>query len=247
MKSKKRYSHFLLLLTLASCSLGEVKQQDLDQQPSYRTSGVEQFFLPELPAWANYSIAGECYKSDSFQYMDFPKLVLNYKLNYEQMVELQAQYNIRRQTYFSTTAVKFLKPVEEASFFSNTLEQVRGGVKQFKIPAVPEVDVIWLEAYQQSKKVEELKKMATSGRFEQRLPVIFSSCMSNQRLHRWIQENGLGDAGLYLLSAEWLSPYGPTNELHAGLRVHLSKIFSPGTKVHYLLPDKSLSPIELVQ
>src|SRR5665648_237885 len=120
-----RFLNYLLLLILYSCSNGEVRQAS--RQAPYRTSGIEQFFLPELPTWANHSASGQCFKKHSFQYLDFTKLSKTYQLNYSDLVELQAQYNERLEAYFRSTAVRFLKPVEEASFFSNTIENVKGG------------------------------------------------------------------------------------------------------------------------
>jgi hypothetical protein len=177
--------------------------------------------------------------------MDFPKISANYQLTYPQMVELQGQYNERREAYFSSTAYRFLKPVEEASFFSNTIEQVRGGVKHFKLPNVSEVEIIWLEGYIQANKTDEIKKMVSSGRFDEKLPILFSSCLSRQRLNQWIQENGLDDVGFYLLSAEWLSPYGSDNSLHAGLRLEVSKLLNPGVKVNFVAPENVAFPLEI--
>jgi hypothetical protein len=124
-----RYLNFLVLLTLISCGSSETKKE-FDPSFTYTTSGVEQFFLPELPAWANYSAPGACFKSRSFYYMDFKRLNDAYQLTYAQMVELQAQYNERLENYFRSIELRFVKPVEEASFFSNSLEQVRGGVRR---------------------------------------------------------------------------------------------------------------------
>lgn len=238
----KKFLHCSLLLVLVSCSNGEVKQ-NIDE--SYTTSGMERFFLPELPAWANYSTAGRCYKSSSFQYLDFPKISANYQLNYEEMIEFQAQYNSRREDYFRTTAQRFLKPVEEAAFFANSLEQVRGGIKQFKAPAVAEVDIVWLEGFIQKNKLDELKIIMNSGEGNERLPILFSSCMSRQNLIQWVQENQLGDVGFYLLSAEWLSPFGSDNKLHAGLRLEVLKLLKPGTKFNLVIPKNMIVPIEL--
>lgn len=239
---RKKFLNCSLLLALFSCSGGEVRQKVDD---SYVTSGVEQFFLPELPGWANFSEAGRCYKSTSLQYLDFPKVSVNYQLSYPEMIELQGQYNERREDYFSSTAYRFLKPVEEAAFFSNAVEQVRGGVRHFKLPSVPQVEIIWLEGFVQHNKVDEIKKMATSGRFNERLPVLFSSCLSRQRLNQWIQEHDLSEAGFYMLSAEWLSPFGSNNQLQGGLRLEVMKLLNPGTKVSFLVPVNTILPLEL--
>lgn len=240
-----KFSLCLVLLALISCGGGEVKRNI--EETTYRTSGVEQFFLPELPAWANSSPSGRCFKSSSFHYMDFSKLSANYQLSYPEMVELQAQYNDRLESYFRSTAVRFLKPVEEASFFANTLEQVRGGARQFRIPMVKEVDVVWLDGYIADNKVEDLKAMAKAGKFDQRLPIIFSACLSKQALSNWLSEQNLDQVGFYLLSAEWLNPYGSNLELKPRLRVEIKKLMNQDIKVNVIHPVASdLFPTEII-
>lgn len=216
----------VLLATLTSCGSQAVKT-NIDNTAGYRTSGLEQFFLPELPQWANFSSEGRCYKSSSFMYLNFLKLKEAYQLDYHQMVELQAQYNEKLENYFRSTAMRFLKPMEEASFFSNTLEQVRGGVRSLKLPEVKEVEVIWLEALS----IVELKKLAKSERFNERLPILFSSCHSKQSLTQLLSSEEIEDLGTYSITAEWLSPYSSEGELKAGLHIELSKLLGNGIKI----------------
>lgn len=240
-----KYLSFFLLIILASSCTSTGVRQSLEDSP-YRTSGVEQYFLPELPAWANVSPSGACFKSHSFQYFDFPKLSATYQLTYPQMIEFQAQYNDRVENYFRSTAVKFLKPVEESSFFSNTLEQVRGGVRLLKLPNVKEIDVIWLDSYIQLKKVNDLIKMAKSGKFDERLPILFSTCLSKQGLNQWLAENGLDEVGFYTLTANWLNPYGIELTQKAGLHIELKKLTNDGIKFNLIKADSLPSPTELV-
>lgn len=222
-----KFLSFSALLILISCAAGP-SRKDLEET-GYRSSGVEQFFLAELPAWSNFSAPAMCFKRNSIHYLDFSKLVSTYQLTYPQMIELQAQYNDRLENYFRSTAVKFLKPVEQASFFSNSLEQVRGGVKVLKLPQVAEVEIVWLEG----SKPEEIVKLAKSGRFDQRLPILFSSCHSRSTLGQWVSEHGLDDVGFYLLSAEWLSAYSFKGQAIPGLQVDLGALFGQNIKYKF--------------
>lgn len=223
---------YLLPLMLISCTSSRPVPVE---RIAYRTSGIEQVFLAEVPAWANFSPEGACVKSSSYHYLDFVRIAEAYQLTYPQLVELQGQYNERLEDYFRTTTARFLKPVEEASFFSNSLEQVRGGVKKFIIPeAVREVDVIWLEGFAQDNKLPELVSKARANQLSERLPILFSSCLSKQALQLWVKENNLEDVGFYLLSAEWLNPYGSDLKLKAGLRVELDKILNANVKIYFI-------------
>ncbi len=238
-----KFLNFLVLLLLLSCGSSGIKREIDDQ--GYQTSGIEQYFLPEIPAWANYSAAGMCFKSSSFTYFDFKKLIESFQLSYDEMIELQGQYNSRVENYYRSTATKFLKPVEQASFFSNTLEQVRGGVRSFKIPRVDAVDIIWLDSFIHDKKIGDLKLMLKNGKFDERLPILFSSCFSRGAIAQWITENDLEDAGFYTLGAEWLAPFSVEGKPAPSLRIDLGKMLPAGTKINFITsgPHSVLSEV----
>jgi hypothetical protein len=241
----KFLSFSLLLILISSCGSGELRQEVTDTP--YRTSGLEQYFLPELPTWANTSASGQCFKKHSFHYLDFNKLGATYQLKYPELVELQAQYNERLEAYFRSTAVRFLKPVEEAAFFSNTLENVRGGVKHFKLPAmVNAVDIIWVDRYIALNQVDQLKKMNEMGRFDERLPILFTSCYSKQDLNQWLIENNLDQVGFYTITAEWLTPYGSDLTMRPGLQLEIKKLLNDKIKVKFVAPNEILLPTEIV-
>lgn len=239
-----KFLSFLVPLILISCSSG-VERKKIDDT-AYQTSGLEQFFLPELPAWSNTSPSGQCFKKHSFQYLNFPKLSETYQLTYPQLIELQAQYNERLEAYFRSTAVRFLKPVEESAFFSNTLEQVRGGVKHFNLPPqAMDVDIIWLDAYIASNRVNEIKRMNDTGRFDSKLPVLFTSCLSKQDLNQWLVENNLDNVGFYSLTAEWLNPYGSDLALKSSLQIEIRKMLNDKVRVKFVSPQDILLPAEI--
>ena len=240
-----RYLNFFLLLMLISCSQGEVRQS-IDET-SYRTSGIEQFFLPELPAWANHSASGMCFKKHSFHYLDFNKLGNVYQLKYPELLELQAQYNDRLESYFRSTTIRFLKPVEESAFFANTLENVKGGVRYFKLPqTVNKVDVIYLDRYISSGKEDDIRKMNEAGKFNEAVPVIFSACLSRQDLNQWLIEKNLDKVGFYSITAEWLSPYNENLQMSPRIHIEIKKIFRPNVEVRFISPELGQLPSEIV-
>lgn len=233
-----------LLLILTSCGSGEVKKNIDDV--TYQTSGIEKYFLPELPAWANFSEAGGCFKSSSFTYFDFPKVSGAFGLSYAEMLELQAQYNDRVENYFRSTTARFLKPVEQAGIFSNTLEQVKGGVRQLRLPDAREVDLIYLDSFIRRDKLKDLKKLVDSGRFFERLPLVVSSCLSRQEMNKWVTESNFDQVGFYLISAEWFSPFNIQMQATPGLELNLRQVFKPNTKFFPVTPEKSPAPGNLI-
>jgi hypothetical protein len=104
------------------------------------------------------------------------------------------------------------------------------------------VDVIWLESYP----TVELKKLASSGRFDEKLPILFSSCHSLQTLGQWITQEQLDEAGFYLLTAEWLSPFGTDFENRPRLGINLTELFGKDIKVNILThQNKSTAELSL--
>ncbi len=227
-----KFLNCLVLLGLISCGSSQVKKR-YDSDFSYQTSGVEQFFLPELPRWANFSSSAECFKNFSFHYMDFKKLQEVYQLSYPQMIELQALYNQQLEERFSSTAVHLLRPIEEASLFSNTLEKIRGGVRDFKIPAVAEVQVLWLESFTP----DEIRKIINDSNFNEQIPILFSSCHSKKSLSQWLIQENLDDVGFYLLTAEWLSPFSFNNEVLPSLKLDLPKFLGAHLNITFRAKD----------
>jgi hypothetical protein len=240
-----RYLSFFLPLILISCSQGEIRQS-IDET-GYRTSGIEQFFLPELPAWANHSASGECFKKHSFQYLDFNKLGSVYQLTYPELLELQAQYNDRLESYFRSTTIRFLRPVEESAFFANTLENVKGGVRYFKLPqTVNKVDLIFLDRYIALGREDEIRKMSEAGKFDEAVPVIFSACLSRQDLNQWLVEKNLDQVGFYSLTAEWLSPYSEKLQMVPKIHLEIKKLLRPNVEVRPISPEKGQLSSEIV-
>lgn len=239
-----KYLNYFLLLIVISCSQGEVRKNFLDS--AYRTSGIEQFIIPELPAWANSSASGGCFKKHSFQYLDFSKLGVIHDLKYSELIELQAQFNDKLENYYRSTSQRFVKPIEEASFFSNAMESVKGGVKDLKVPSlVKKINVIWLDRYLLMSKESEIKVMDQDGIFSDAYPILFSVCMSKQDMQQWIIENNLEQIGFGIVSAEWLSPFGADLRLQPGLSIELKNMVKEEVEFTLLSPDNSPLPYEL--
>ncbi len=101
-----------------------------------------------------------------------------------------------------------------------------------------EVEIIWLESFD----VAELKKLAKSERFNEKLPILFSSCHSKQSLAQWILQEQLEEVGFHTLTGEWLSPYNSKSEMRAGLKLELSELLGKNIKITMNKPIPELLP-----
>ncbi len=204
--------YFLLLVLTSACSTGP----DYKTPPEltiYRGNGIEQFFLPELPKWINRSSTGQCFRQFSVKYIDQSKIKLIHQLSYPESIELQVQLNQKLEEYFRNTTAKFLRPVEEAALFANTLEQVKAGVKALQLPAVSQIELIWIDDYIQKNKEADFINWANSSQFTENLPVLVSLCKTSTELKKWAQDRNVDSVGLYYAGFEWMSPFDKEQEL----------------------------------
>ena len=61
-------------LLLASCSsLSDKGQERKDLNSFYRDSGVTRYFLPEVPAWINFSEDARCFREGAVRFFNWNK------------------------------------------------------------------------------------------------------------------------------------------------------------------------------
>ena len=197
----------LLLLLICSCSSGPSYTSPTAELSTYRTNGIEQFFLPESPRWMNRSTTAQCFRNVSVRFLDQAKLKEVHQLTYPQSIELQVQLNQKLEEYYKNTSQKFLRPVEEATLFANTLEQVKSGVKALNLPNVSQIELIWIDDYIQNNKEADFIRWANSSQFTENLPVLVSLCKTSTELKKWAQDRNVDSIGLYYAGFEWMSPF----------------------------------------
>jgi len=194
---------------------------------------VEKFFLPEIPAWANFSTFGSCYKSDSVLYLDFSKIKAEHDLSYKQMIELQALFNKKRMNYFEEVDKKFLKPVEELAFFANSLEQVKANDTLFKNYDTKKINIIWIESFLRTQEISKLTDILEEDSFIQFPTIIFSSCRSVENLENFLDSHDVDSDSLILIGPEMLTSFSVEGEKKPALEVNLNQLF--GNDVNFEL------------
>jgi hypothetical protein len=217
----------ILLLFFISCTQTPVAQDptpvNLDR--TFQTAGVEQFFLPELPTWRQYSQNGECYLNQTKVNLDFSRLHSTYQLTLNQLIELQVQFFERMNVVGKERKMSRLNPREEAQFFYETLEKVRAGVKRIKLPNDLQVKFVWKES---------------------KLPIKFnpndvlvSLCSSTHEIEDWLEKNYPGLEHPYALGFEALSVYNESFLLQPKESFLWSGLFDTQVKLvtsHLYLP-----------
>ncbi|MBY0515302.1 MAG: hypothetical protein K2P81_00230 [Bacteriovoracaceae bacterium] len=211
---------FLLVLVLLSACSSEPVRVDNPSTP-YQTAGNEQFFLPELPAWVNGSLSAQCLRSQSVRYMDYTALEKIHGLDFKQKVELQTQYNRKLKERYSSNSLA-LSPQEESVLFLESLELVKGGLKDLRFPTNSSIHLVWLDSFNKELFAKKwLEKLGNKGE-----PVVLISlCQTASKMEDWIEEQELDDYGFYLLGIESMGPSKVNGEMAGGAIMPLDAFF----------------------
>ena len=209
----------LLILLLAACTSAP-RPVEIGPLP-YQSGGTEQFFLPELPTWANGSLSAQCARTFSVRFLDHGPLEKIHALTFNQRVELQTQFNRKwKERYAAGTGS--LTPQEEAVLFLESLEQVKGGLKDLRFPANLPLNVVWWDPIQSKPFTKAwLQNLGNQGN-----PVVLISlCTDVAGIEAWITKQDLGEYSFFSMGAESLGPTGMDGGLRGGAMMPLDAFF----------------------
>jgi hypothetical protein len=219
---------FTLFVLLGCSSNGTVSSnQVLDNV--YISSGVEQFFLTDMPYWANFSIAGRCMRKTPIRYMNFENINKSYDLKYDQILHLQHMLNKKLFAYKSSTGQNSLSPKDISYIFHNVYQQVLGESYEFISPKFKNVSVVWVDPLLNDKK--KLKRVLNRSDVLNGHPVLLSHCLSAYELEELSQSLNLESLGVKYLPAEFSTIYGE--------KVQKNPFFS--FNISSLLQDKNIT------
>lgn len=242
-----KISFLIIVLLLVSCQSPYHATDKKSVNEVYIASGSEQYFLPELPAWANASDVAECRRMDNIRFLDFSRLNKSYNLDYEKLLQLQLMFNNNLKkivvNFDKIDRYSNAKKDEELLFF-NTLDKVQGGVKEFLAPEFKQIHLVWIDDFIQDKsRANRLLNLLKSESFSAGFPVLVSVCLSNREMERFLVENQLSDQNIKLISSDFLSPF--QDDLSLGTRqvIHFEKLFKDSQKLYFYTTKNSV-PLE---
>lgn len=224
---------FLIILSfvLTSCASKDeqVLKQDLDQV--YIGSGIEQYYMPDLPLWANTSSAAKCKRLEPIRYLNFTDMYKSYSLSYEQMIQFQFMLNRKFYSYKQSTGRDTVYLKDESYIMHNVHQQIVGGGRDFIAPKYNRINLIWIDhALKSDESLKNLKKLMYSTEMEKGHPVFISMCLSSIELEKFINKSGYSKFGVKGISQSMFSPFNEKFELDYSYSLHFDK----------LLPNKDL-------
>ena len=207
---------FIFVFLLSSCSTPS--GSDYTSTP-YQSGGVEQFWLAELPTWANGNVSAQCSRDFSARFVNHESLKNIHGLDYKQRVELQAHFNRKlRQKYGN----RLLTPREESALFLDSMEQVKAGINEFNYPKRGHTHLVWWDQiHKKAASVQWLRKLAQSGD-----PIVLLSlCLDTAQLDEWVETSELSDTGLFSFGFESLTNVKKSGDSVYGLVLPIDVLF----------------------
>jgi len=207
---------FLLLFFASACSTPRGGEFTVDP---YQTGGVEQFWLAELPSWANGNVSAQCSRDFSAHFVSHEALEKIHGLNYQQRVELQAHFNRQLRLKYGN---KLISPREEGAIFLQSMEQVKAGIREFNYPNRGNVHLVWWDQiHKKENSLRWLRKLAQTGD-----PIILLSlCFDSTQLEKWVSDSELSEVGLFSYGFESLTNLTKSGETVFGLILPIDVLF----------------------
>ncbi len=235
----------LMLLNLVACSSPQKSDSRKDINEVYIPSGAEQYFLPNLPRWANVSTAADCRRDQTIRFFDLAKLNQSYRLTYEQLMQFQLMFNHQLISQLKSLPPSVeLRPRDEEVLFFNTLEKIQGGDKLFLAPDFKEINLIWVDDAVNDKGVlAKLKKLMSSEAMDQGFPVFISSCLSLMELEKFVLELGFPETSK-MITAEVFTPFTTEFFLSTRTSVDVDRFFKDTQRLN-LFTNREVIPKEI--
>lgn len=230
---------FLVLSLMITSCTSTLKPRDVDQY--YTSTGVEKYFLSDLPEWANYSVSAGCYRSSNIRYFNIDSLMKSYSMNYGDAVQIQATFNEEYLVLKKQPGVTVGLKEEELVFFRAS-DKVNSKIKFFEAPTFKQVHLIWLdEALKGKKQEDKLRAFLQSPTQDSGFPVLISACLTKSEI-----EAKFPDMAIKAISAEMFSIYDGNGVKQPSIHIQLGAFFKPEQRLIFYSQEskKSLDNIK---
>lgn len=232
-------SLLIVLLTafaMSSCANNK-NLQSRTVEEYYTPTGVEKYFLADIPGWANFDQSAGCFKKSSLRYFNLDALMKSYALSYNLALQMQASFNEEYLKIKNSEKSRAPMLKEEELLFYKVSEKVNSKIIFFDPPTYKRINMVWLdEIAGESKKEEKLKKFINSPVMEEGVPILVSFCMTRDEV-----EAKYPNLNAKMITAEMFSIYDKQGIANPGFKLDLGAFFKPDQKL-YFYSQKSFVP-----
>lgn len=227
---KKIFSFILLALSLVGCSvMSEQGMKSRTVEDYYETTGVEKYFLTDIPSWANFDQAAGCYRPTGIRYFNIDALMKSYGLTYAKALQVQASYNEELSQFKNVGGKLVVNLKEEELLFYKVSEKVSSKIIFFDAPTFKRINIVWLdEIIGDTKKEKKLKSFLHSSVMDEGVPVIISFCLTREEV-----EKRFPDINTKMITAEMLSVFGSDGVKAPRFQIDLTQFFTSTQKLYF--------------
>lgn len=218
----------IVIMTIAACSAAPgLKPRTVEEY--YLSTGVEKYFLPEIPDWINFSEDAGCFRTKGLKYFDIDALMKSYALSFFEAIQLQALFNEDFLNAKSTQVRQALTLKEEENLFFKASERVGSKIFFTDLPDFKRIHLIWLDNVLGDKNSEgRLKRFLASEAHNDGVPVLVSACRTKKEI-----ESALPEAHYKIISAELFSVYNQQGQRVPNMHLDLGVFFKADQKLFF--------------
>ncbi len=184
---KKIFLAIIAIQFLCACNLLSMKSRDVDNY--YQASGIEKYFLNDVPEWLNFNETLECKRKRNIQFFDLPLMAKSFQISFGDLIQFQASYN---EEYIARSFVSKANPfsLQDKQFlFYKSLDKINNQIKTFNLPKFKTIYLVLVDSLlEDSKKLTKLKEFLNSSTFNNGYPVLISFCYTVHEIEEKFSE-----------------------------------------------------------
>lgn len=228
----------ILAFILSGCSgLSGQGMKPRAVEDYYATTGVEKYFLAEIPNWANFDQTAGCYRPSNIRYFDIDALMKSYGLTYPVALQIQASYNEELVLFKGADKARMPNLKEEELLFYKVSEKVSSKIIFFDPPTFNRINLVLIdEALSDPAKEKKLKNFLKSPVMDEGPPVIVSFCLTRAEV-----EKRFPDINTKMITAEMFSVFASNGEKTPRFQIDLTQFFKPSQKLYFYSQKSSVT------
>jgi len=232
---KKIFIYTCLFLVSACASLSNPGLKPRTVEDYYVSTGVEKYFLADIPGWANFNQRADCYHNTNIRYFDIDALMKSYGFTYNMALQVQATFNEESWSFKKADKKQITTLKEEELLFYKVTEKVTNKIIFFDPPTFGRINMIWLdEVLGNPNSEKKLKSLLSSSTMDTGVPVLVSFCLTRPEV-----EELYPDFNTKMITAELFSVYDNKGTKSPGFKIILDQFFKTNQKLYFYSQKKT--------
>ncbi len=237
-----------LLFYISSCAITNSGESGRNAGPDagferrrveeyFVSSGVERYFLPEVPYWANISEDARCRRMTSIKFFNMESLRSSLHLSYEESIQLQLMFNDEVQKVKKEKGIVHIPFESEEDIFYQVSDRVQAGIRVFRKPTFKRVNIVWIDPY-----LEDPLKLNSAMKQPEMYkghPVFLSLCFTFKEMAAWMMKNGFDQQNIRKISYELITPYTQDGKLDTSYHLNFDELLKNKNTYIYIKKDWS--------